>query len=98
MGSHSGRLFLSWRCRKAAHPGRKCRAVCKLQNVIFRNPSISGAAIGVAPPSCRHNAAGTATLRCSKLRERVERRELVLGGKPFGLAGPYEKLVGKVEF
>src|SRR3981189_2694497 len=29
---------------------------------------------------------------------RVERREPVLNGKPFGLAGPYEKLVGKVEF
>jgi hypothetical protein len=29
---------------------------------------------------------------------RVERRETVLGGRPFGLAGPYEKLVGTVEF
>jgi hypothetical protein len=32
------------------------------------------------------------------LRLRIERREAVLGGKPFGLAGPYEKLVGKVDF
>jgi len=29
---------------------------------------------------------------------RVERREAVLGGKSFGSAGPYERLVGKVEF
>ena len=32
------------------------------------------------------------------VRLRIERRELVLSGKPFGLAGPYEKLVGKAEF
>jgi hypothetical protein len=29
---------------------------------------------------------------------RIERREPVLNGKPFGLAGGYEKLSGKVEF
>src|SRR5271166_1030451 len=29
---------------------------------------------------------------------RVERREPVLNGKSFGAVGPYEKLVGKVEF
>src|ERR1700682_4525617 len=29
---------------------------------------------------------------------RIERREPVLNGKPFGLAGAYEKLSGKVEF
>src|SRR6185437_1847741 len=29
---------------------------------------------------------------------RVERRETILGGKVFGPAGPYEKLVGKVDF
>jgi len=29
---------------------------------------------------------------------RIERRETVLGGKAFGTAGAYEKLVGKVEF
>ena len=28
----------------------------------------------------------------------VEHREVVLKGKSFGSAGPYEKLVGKVEF
>jgi hypothetical protein len=38
----------------------------------------------------------TADARVVKLR--IERREPVLNGKPFGLAGPYEKLVGKVEF
>src|SRR5437879_3602537 len=29
---------------------------------------------------------------------RIERREVVLGGRPFGAAGPYEKLVGTVDF
>src|SRR5260370_36091452 len=29
---------------------------------------------------------------------RVERREVVLNGRPFGAAGAYEKLVGKVDF
>jgi hypothetical protein len=32
------------------------------------------------------------------VRLRVERRELILDGRPFGAAGPYEKLVGKVDF
>jgi alpha/beta hydrolase family protein len=32
------------------------------------------------------------------VRLRVERREPVLNGRPFGAAGPYEKLVGKVDF
>jgi hypothetical protein len=32
------------------------------------------------------------------VRLRVERRETVLNGRPFGAAGPYEKLVGKVDF
>ncbi len=31
-------------------------------------------------------------------RLRLERRETVLGGQPFGAAGPYETLIGKVEF
>jgi hypothetical protein len=31
-------------------------------------------------------------------RLRIERRELVLNGAAFGTAGPYEKLVGKVDF
>ena len=38
----------------------------------------------------------TADARVVKLR--VERREPVLSGKPFGAAGAYEKLTGKVEF
>ena len=32
------------------------------------------------------------------VRLRIERREVVLNGAPFGAAGPYEKLVGKVDF
>jgi len=32
------------------------------------------------------------------VRLRVERRELVLNGRALGAAGPYEKLVGKVDF
>ena len=32
------------------------------------------------------------------VRLRIERREVVLNGVPFGAAGPYEKLVGKVDF
>jgi hypothetical protein len=32
------------------------------------------------------------------VRLRIERREVVLSGRPFGAAGPYEKLVGKVDF
>jgi hypothetical protein len=32
------------------------------------------------------------------VRLRIERREPVLNGRPFGAAGPYEKLVGKVDF
>src|SRR5215471_21700342 len=32
------------------------------------------------------------------VRLRVERREAILNGKSFGLAGPYEKLIGKIEF
>ncbi len=32
------------------------------------------------------------------VRLRIDRREPVLGGRPFGTAGPYEKLVGTVEF
>ena len=29
---------------------------------------------------------------------RIERREIVANGKAFGLAGPYEKLIGIAEF
>jgi alpha/beta hydrolase family protein len=32
------------------------------------------------------------------VRLRIERREVVLNGAPFGAAGPYEKLVGRVDF
>jgi hypothetical protein len=32
------------------------------------------------------------------IRLRVERRERVLNGRPFGAAGPYEKLIGHVDF
>src|SRR5947208_1718907 len=32
------------------------------------------------------------------VRLRIVRREQVLKGRPFGAAGPYEKLVGKVDF
>jgi alpha/beta hydrolase family protein len=32
------------------------------------------------------------------VRLRIERREVILNGRPFGAAGPYEKLVGKVDF
>ena len=32
------------------------------------------------------------------VRLRIERRELILNGRAFGAAGPYEKLVGKVDF
>ena len=39
---------------------------------------------------------GVAEARLVRLR--VERREVVLAGKAFGLAGAYEKLVGKADF
>src|SRR4029453_1894269 len=32
------------------------------------------------------------------VRLRIERREVVLNGREFGAAGPYEKLAGKVDF
>ena len=40
--------------------------------------------------------AGSADARVVRIS--VERREPVLAGRPFGLAGPYETLVGTVEF
>ena len=43
-------------------------------------------------------AAATAPADARVLRLTVERREPVLGGRPFGLAGAYEALVGTVEF
>jgi hypothetical protein len=41
-------------------------------------------------------AASTADARVVRLH--VERREIVLNGRPFGAAGSYEKLVGRVDF
>src|SRR5678816_4161327 len=41
-------------------------------------------------------AASLAEARVVRLR--IERREVVLNGRAFGAAGPYEKLVGKVDF
>ncbi len=32
------------------------------------------------------------------VRLRIERREVILNGRAFGAAGPYEKLIGKVDF
>src|SRR5262245_17259493 len=39
-----------------------------------------------------------ATAQAEVARLRIERREPVLAGRPFGAAGPYEKLVGTVDF
>jgi alpha/beta hydrolase family protein len=41
-------------------------------------------------------AASAADARVVRLR--IERREVILDGRAFGAAGPYEKLVGKVDF
>jgi Alpha/beta hydrolase domain len=38
------------------------------------------------------------TARADVARLQIARREVVLGGRPFGAAGPYEKLVGTVHF
>src|SRR5262245_52004754 len=52
----------------------------------------------------RRIVAAAAVLLTSSIAEarviklRIERREVVLNGAPFGAAGPYEKLVGNVEF
>ena len=43
--------------------------------------------------SCLASAADAGVLRL-----RIERRESILNGQPFGAAGPYEKLAGKVDF
>ncbi len=32
------------------------------------------------------------------VRLRIERREVILNGRAFGAAGPYEKLIGKIDF
>src|SRR5687768_13134558 len=36
--------------------------------------------------------------QASVTRLQIDRRETVLNGRPFGAAGPYEKLSGKVHF
>src|SRR5713226_6010717 len=41
-------------------------------------------------------AASAADARVVRLR--IERREVVLDGRAFGAAGPYEKLIGQVDF
>src|SRR5205809_577716 len=43
-------------------------------------------------------AFGSSVSEARVVRLRIERRELILDGRPFGAAGPYEKLVGKVDF
>jgi hypothetical protein len=48
------------------------------------------------PLACLFLLPAETTARVMKLH--IERREPVLNGKPFGAVGPYEKLVGKVEF
>src|SRR4051794_16706335 len=41
---------------------------------------------------------GSSSVEARVVRLRIERREPVLNGRAFGAAGPYEKLVGKVDF
>ena len=41
---------------------------------------------------------GAATAEAGVTRLQIDRREVVLNGQPFGAAGPYEKLSGKVHF
>jgi imidazolonepropionase-like amidohydrolase len=43
-------------------------------------------------------AMAAGVLRAQTVHLRIDRREVVLDGRAFGAAGPYEKLVGKVEF
>ena len=44
-------------------------------------------------------SAGVATgVEAGVTRLQIDRREIVLNGRPFGAAGPYEKLSGKVHF
>jgi hypothetical protein len=42
--------------------------------------------------------AATTSVDAQAVHLRIDRRETVLAGRPFGAAGSYEKLVGKVEF
>src|SRR3954468_12200471 len=41
---------------------------------------------------------GSSSVEARVVRLRIERREPVLNGRAFGAAGPYEKLIGKVDF
>src|SRR4051812_19691722 len=41
---------------------------------------------------------GSSAAEARVVRLRIERREPVLNGRAFGAAGPYEKLIGKVDF
>jgi Alpha/beta hydrolase domain len=41
---------------------------------------------------------GAPVAEASVTRLQIDRREVVLNGQPFGAAGPYEKLAGKVHF
>ena len=43
-------------------------------------------------------AFGAVSAEARVVRLSIERREPVLGGRPFGLAGAYERLIGTVEF
>ena len=52
--------------------------------------------VSVAAVAALLIASSTADARVVRLR--IERREPVLNGRAFGAAGPYEKLVGKVDF
>ena len=44
------------------------------------------------------SAAVPAIVEAGVTRLQIDRREVVLNGRPFGAAGPYEKLSGKVHF
>ena len=43
-------------------------------------------------------AAVSSAAEAHVVRLRIERREVILAGRAFGAAGPYEKIVGKVDF
>src|SRR5690348_4577454 len=52
----------------------------------------------IIPIACLALMAASQTAEARVVRLRIERRELVLGGRSFGAAGAYEKLIGKVDF
>src|SRR5687768_15259624 len=47
---------------------------------------------------CAISACVCTVAEASVTRLQIDRREVVLDGRPFGAAGPYEKLSGKVHF